>query len=154
MEARDQTRWRLASVQEKGINKESTGRRLEAPSLLSVEPKFSCASDVRFQTSTLTATTSEGRRFEVRWARKANRAAAAAVVMLSVHAFASPLSSWPRLAWWVSIASLLVKLAFLTSETFQTKVPWLSKWSAHVLTQLGGLFWKFTHEMLGCNREH
>lgn len=71
---------------------------MEAPSLLSVEPKFSCASDVRFQTSTLTATTSEGRRFEVRWAHKANRAAAAAVVMLSVHAFASPLSSWPRLA--------------------------------------------------------
>ncbi|CAI5675500.1 unnamed protein product, partial [Oreochromis niloticus] len=52
--------------QEKGINKESTSRRLEAPSLLSVEPKFSCASDVRFQKSTLTATTSEGRRFEVR----------------------------------------------------------------------------------------
>ncbi len=62
MKARDQTRWRLASIQEKGINKESTSWYFEAVQLLSVRPKFTRASNVlssswRYKTRTLTTTT-------------------------------------------------------------------------------------------------
>lgn len=78
MKARDQTRWRLASIQEKGINKESKSWHLEALSLLSVEPTFIRASNVRsplwrYKRTTLTPTTSESVIFNVRWVCKPNR---------------------------------------------------------------------------------